>query len=372
MEARAFGPDDLWQIVVDYASFGNHHTGTPADVATTAWLVKLLDDLGASQIQTEPYDFDRYVVDAALIVGDEVVPTVPVFYSAVGSWSTTNLACIDASTLSVGSATGLDGVASQAPSAEALVLAIDGPANQPIWCNRVPGASFGRPAVVIPGGHFDRVAEHIAAESAELSFTASTEASSSANVLATFGSSASPRVSITTPLTGWTPAAGERGTGLAAALALAVDLSTDYFVEFSACSGHELDHIGLRAHLAKREVAGETAIHLGASVGAIDTTGDGPEQLAATRLCLTADRSMQEALATTVAKANFAMTDPKPPWPGEGGTWHEAGATVLSFLGGFGHFHAESDTPENATTPAAMHRAASVVVEATRIFLSRG
>ena len=54
---------------------------------------------------------------------------------------------------------------------------------------------------------------------------------------------------------------------------------------------------------------------------------------------------------------------------GEGGTWLEAGAQVLSFLGGASLFHTTDDIAAKATTPAAVELAATVAFDATRIFL---
>ncbi|WP_420626742.1 hypothetical protein [Candidatus Poriferisodalis sp.] len=77
------------------------------------------------------------------------------------------------------------------------------------------------PGVIVPGNWFDRVCK----AQLRLRFDASIEPSTSANVLATFGSADSPTIAITTPLTGWTPAAGERGTGLVAARRFLADAS---------------------------------------------------------------------------------------------------------------------------------------------------
>lgn len=361
----------LFGIVETYASFGDHHTGTDADRRTTAWLGALLERLGAT-VATDTYAFDRYRCQWELRSGVDVVPALPLFYSAVGTWSTDEVEVITVPGVVAGSARGLDphlgdtagSIGTSGPTA--LAIAVDGPAGLVVQCNRVPAVTFGRPAVVIPSTMADRVREQ-----AHLEFSATTEAAHSANLVAAMGPPGASPVTITTPLTGWTPAAGERGTGLAVALAMALDLSADHRVEFVACSGHELDHIGLRHHLDTHVVTGRPVIHLGASVAAIESDpDDGSTTLGRGRLVLTTAGGQRRAdIGRLVAAGNWSMPEIEP-WPGEGGTWRDAGARVLSFLGRFPLFHTSGDLPEAATTPDALACASSAAVAAARTFLA--
>ena len=90
-----FSADELYEIVATYAGFGNHHTGTPVDAQTTAWLKDVLLSLGAS-VHEDWFEFDRFVCTAELRVGDQVVPALPVFYSAHGDWRTKDLSVVEA------------------------------------------------------------------------------------------------------------------------------------------------------------------------------------------------------------------------------------------------------------------------------------
>ncbi len=363
--ADRFGPAELYEIVATYAGFGNHHTGTSVDAATTAWLTDVLRGLGAS-VEHEPFVFDRFVCTAALRVDGEVVPVVPVFYCAVGEWRTGEVAVADVGAGGAGNARGLDPHLGHDPEAAALALAIDGPADLPVQCNRVPvmGETPGRPAVVIPGNWAERVSRG----DTDLAFSAQLEPGRSANVVASLGRPDAPAVNVTTPLTGWTPAGGERGTGLAVALAMAADLAIDHHVTVSACSGHELDHLGLRHHLTRRDVVDETVVHLGASVASVEPDSAGPAGLGGRRLALTtATGETRDEIGRRVAAANWRLQDADL-WPGEGGTWYEAGASVLSFLGGSTVFHTTADTAE-ATTPEALALAAETAIDAARLFV---
>ena len=357
-------PDWLYQVVVDYAGFGAHLTGTDADRSTAGWLTNLISEIGGTAT-LEPFSFDRFDVGAELLADGRAVPSVPLYYSATGSFDTDDVQVVIVDSGLAGSAPAFEKRLSGMDS-RAAVIAVDGPDDLPVQCNRFPTKMLGVPGVIVPGNWFDRLGK----AELRLRFDASIEPTKSANVLATFGSADLPSIAVTTPLTGWTPAAGERGTGLAAALAVAVELSSEYCVHLSACSGHEIDHIGLRHHLAQRDVRGVPTVHFGASVGAVEPSVSGALELTSTRMSLTTARGpCRSDIAELVTGANWILRDIDPPWPGEGGTWQEAGASVLSFLGSSPLFHTAHDTPERATTPEALHLATTVALAATRRFL---
>ena len=357
-------PDWLYQVVVDYAGFGAHLTGTDADRSTARWLTNLISEIGGTAT-LEPFSFDRFDVGAELLADGRAVPSVPLYYSATGSFDTDDVQVVIVDSGLAGSAPAFEKRLSGMDS-RAAVIAVDGPDDLPVQCNRFPTKMLGVPGVIVPGNWFDRLGK----AELRLRFDASIEPTTSANVLATFGSADLPSIAVTTPLTGWTPAAGERGTGLAAALAVAVELSSEYCVHLSACSGHEIDHIGLRQHLAQRDVRGVPTVHFGASVGAVEPSVSGALELTSTRMSLTTARGpCRSDIAELVTGANWILRDIDPPWPGEGGTWQEAGASVLSFLGSSPLFHTAHDTPERATTPEALHLATTVALAATRRFL---
>lgn len=359
----------LYEIVETYAEFGDHHTGTEADHQTTDWLAGILEQLGAD-VTLPRFDFERYICRAALRCGDRTVPTVPVFYSGYGHWQTSSVDVMEVDVSVAGNPTSLDSVTATPAGSRALAIAINGPDDQPVQCNRVPvnhgvTPGPGRPAVIIPGNWADRVRD-----GARLSFDGSLESAESRNVVATLGSPDDRRVTITTPLTGWTPCAGERGTGLAVALAMAADLARDHHVVLVGGSGHELDHYGLRAYLSTQNVTSQPVIHLGASVGAVESDPQGQAVLGSRRRVMTnAPESIKAGIAERASEANWEPMYPEE-WPGEGATWREAGANVLSFLGSFEHFHLATDLPGAATNPAAMEQASRAAIATARYFLS--
>jgi hypothetical protein len=181
---------------------------------------------------------------------------------------------------------------------------------------------------------------------------------------------AGPPVTVTTPLSGWFGCASERGSGAAIALDLVGRLSHSHTVTVLACSGHELDHLGLHAWLddaaARGRVPPGPVIHLGASIASADGGVLEP------RFVLQDSESSPEwiaELARAVSSANYHVATPADPWPGEGSNWRRQTPDVLSFTGTGRWFHTAGDTPERATTPAALGLARDAVWDATETFL---
>jgi hypothetical protein len=172
-------------------------------------------------------------------------------------------------------------------------------------------------------------------------------------------------VLVTTPLSGWFGCAGERGTGIAVALALVEALARRTAVTMVATTGHELEFEGLRRYLAPGPPDASVVVHLGAGLAAGDVWGDhdepvlGPVRLAMTSAVLTVTPALGDALAA----AALPLVD-LPRWPTEGQVWRDLGFPVLSLVGAFERFHTPEDVPSAVTSPALLARVASGVVEA--------
>ena len=80
-----FDSAGLYGIVEQYAAFGNHHTGTEADRATTDWLVDLLQDMGG---ETKRFKLEQltFLYIALIYTHDRNNRTQAV---PVGSWERT-------------------------------------------------------------------------------------------------------------------------------------------------------------------------------------------------------------------------------------------------------------------------------------------
>lgn len=360
---RFDGPG-LYRLVEQYAAFGAHHTASRADRETLDWVASLLEELGATTSRyTHP--IQRWVGSAQVTLSDgTAVPCEPLFYSAVGSAEVENVEVFGVETPLAAGAAALHDWLTTLP-AEGALVAVPGPDDLVVQCNRVPQLPDRPvPAAVIPHNWADR-----ARAGASLRFTGDVSDDTSDILLGRLGSGGSD-VTVTTPLSGWFPCAGERGTGLAVAIAIAADLAVDHRVTFVGCSSHELDHVGLFRYLDDHDVTGQRVIHLGASVGAVEFDERGDAALGSSRMVLTTDHSPARAeIAAAAANGNWRLADPTP-WPGEGRAWRQGGANVLSFVGSFPLFHTAADLPAAATSPLAMRQAYEAASTAVEAFLA--
>jgi hypothetical protein len=353
---------DLYERVQTYCRFGNHLTGTVAEQQSAEWLVRELSTLGA-KAHIEPFDFDRFICQADLRNDGGPVPCLPVFYSAIGSFETDDIELIQTESNVVGDAVALDPILET--TFAAVVIAVAGPPDLAVQANRFPNISGDVPAVIVPGNWWDRLGD------LHLKYEASLEPGVGRNVLATLGPDNAPAITVTTPLTGWTPCAGERATGIVAALVVAADLASDHRVTFVGAGGHELHFLGLEHYLANHDATGSRVVQLGASVAAVVPSPGGvacgldPQRLVLT----TAVGASREAIAEHVPRANWQVRE-LTFWPGESGMWQRAGAEVLAFLGHSTYFHTTSDVPELATTPEALELATGTALSTARLFLN--
>lgn len=352
--------EDLYRVVETYSSFGAHRTGTVAETDTAEWVGELLNTLGGT-VEHSTFTVDLWTADTALTLADgTAVPHDAVFYSDVGSTTTRSVEVIDVDRSAASGVSGLDPYLDGASPGDALVFALNGPDDDIVQCNRAPVARSGPPAVIIPGNWSERLTE-----GAELRFDASLAPGVGRNLTATMGAASARPIVITTPLSGWTTCAGERGTGLAVALAMAAELAKDHHVTFVACGGHELGHIGLARWLDANDVRDRPTIHLGASVGAVDRTG---ELDPARQVLTTVTGDVRFDIDKMVRAGGWTLID-RQVWMGEGASWRAAGAEVLSFLGSSTYFHCLGDVPAAATSPDALRIAHNVALAAARRFL---
>jgi hypothetical protein len=362
-----FGPerpdDALWRRLVGYAELGDHRTGTDVDLATAEWLADELADMGAG-VEMQDVVFDRFDVHAELTIDGEEIASVPVYYEALGRAVTSDVEVLTAAATLVGSAHGLDDVLAAASGSAARVLALDGPAGWPVAPNRPVGEPRRVPVVVVAGDEAGRVRSG----DIRLRYDAQLVPGVAPVVVGELGPPSAPQVTVSTPLSGWFACAGERGTGVAVALDLAATLAADgWNVTVVATSGHELDHLGLRVWLD--EVAPEPGpvVHIGASMAACEPGPDGRLRLAPRRyVLLDRDPGAQVATSARAGGWSHASVDV---WPGEGGTWREAGHTVISFVGQFQWFHTANDVPAVATTPEALRTARDAALSSVGAFL---
>ena len=356
-------PDELFARTKEYYDFGVHRTGTEADRATADWFFGHLHDLGAT-VERRQVAFDRYVAEATLVDrAGEAIPCEAVFYEFLGQFEGSDLAVATAPTRATGSATGFDGLLVDR-SDPLVIVSEDGPPGHVVMPNRPTGACERPPAVVVPSDVADRL------DGATLTVDARLAPGVCESSSAVVGSG--PPITLTTPLSGWFGCASERGSGAAVTFDLVERLRASHTVTVVACSGHELDHLGLHRWLddaaPRRSVPEGPVVHLGASVAA---AVEGELEPRVVLQGSEAPPAWLDELAAIVAPANYQVVPVDDPWPGEGRNWRQHTAEVLSFTGAARWFHTTGDTPQAATSPAALGRARDAIWAAVQAWLER-
>ena len=78
----------LYSIVDEYASLGDHRTGTQVDWDTTEWFCNELERCGA-RFEISRFEVAIYRADWRVAIDGEDVPSMPLFYEGVGRVQTT-------------------------------------------------------------------------------------------------------------------------------------------------------------------------------------------------------------------------------------------------------------------------------------------
>jgi hypothetical protein len=366
---------DLYQIVAEYSDLGEHRTGTAVDQATIGWLSEHLRQAGAA-VEQQHFAFDRYQADWEVRIDGAAVQSLPLFYEGVGQ------ACPDAPAKLVWeprlSNTGFDATFADfsrtalADGAPAAVVATAGPSGFLHAVNRRPALGSGLLTLLVPG----RFAADLGAAQIEVEIDSQIMPGESANVIGEFGrGSLEESIVVTTPISGWFQCAGERGTGIAVALATAKELSADYPVLFIGASGHELHHQGAQKALQDLDGVPKSIVHIGASVAAAaEPPVNGHAELTAEiEARVAADAGVCQQIAALLDAARIRTAAPDQPlspdaWLGEAKNWAHFERPLFSLVGGFPLFHAPEDTVERATTPALLESVSEAVIDALRLF----
>ena len=361
----------LYSIVEEYASLGDHRTGTQVDHDTTDWFCDQLEQVGA-RVETSGFALDIYRAEWRLVIDAEEVPSIPLFYEGVGSVRTSS---VSRAVLEVQSYDAvfrdLPGIieAARKASNEALVISTVCPNNSIYAINRKPELGSGLPVLLVPG----RLSGQLADAPIELELDARIEAGQSCNTIGHFGNTNQPPIVVTTPLSGWFRCAGERGTGIAVALSVAQSLAELAPVMLVATSGHELYYEGAWQYIKTVEQSPQLVVHVGASVAASKhPPRDGVVELTSALQLYTnlaSDRHHRVGdVVSSLGVTTQAVAQPDDPWSwfGESSCWARFGVPMMSLTGEFPLFHTPEDTTERATTQALLERVDGVFLDAVR------
>jgi len=341
---------DLSDIVSRYAAFGDHRTGSDADAATVDWLATLLTELGA-EVTRHPFTFQRFE-GAARLSGDlSDAALLPLWYAGRGALTTTALhvAALDLNEHLEPAAVDerLDAIVADARTdgAKAAVVATLCLTQSLCAINRAPEDATDFPVVLAPGHALDRLEQGDYA----LTWNAGVTDADACNITALFGEpgTGARTLVITTPISGWFRCAGERGTGLAVAIAAAAEIGTRHPVLLVLNTGHELGYLGGRRFHETFESPHGTVLHIGSCV-ADRQAYDGLEQQGVVSITNLEGGAFERA-AAALAGLDITPTRPDRPhdpacWVGESEIWASGGKPMLSIAGTSRTFHTPADT----------------------------
>lgn len=351
------------QILDDLTAFDaipDHRTGTAGDLDTSHWLIETGKAAGVEATLREFPFARREVTDARIELHDgTVIPGVPLFdgpdtpaegisgaLGAIGGAAPLGLLRFTPQGATSPSAT-LDDVRQETGHNALIAIAAAE--------NVVPGLAIqnaehygtplGPPVLQVAGEHrqaLDRAAN--AGDTGTLRIRSRWENTTASNVEAIIAGSdpSLPAVVIYTPKSAWWTCTAERGGGLVVWLALLRHFAKEpprTPLHFTANSGHELGHLGMRRFLAVNPALATGAkfwLHLGANFAAKDS-----------RLLLQADTPQRlEPLVAALRKQGITEFDTLPHGNrplGEARNIHDRGGRYLSMLGSNRWFHHPQD-----------------------------
>ena len=348
--ANAWGGQEMYAAVQEYSALGNHWTGTDVDANTRQWIIEQLAAMGADVAELN-YGFDRYAVQACTVTSDQIaVPSIPLFYEGAADLDTDKVYVAPPTDVGVGLADPGDLSAIIAAAtrggADVAVIPTAGPTGDLVAINRAPQPGSGTPVVLAPAA----AADQLCAGQPRVRVAAQRQAGITANVVGTWGGGSAPPVVIVTPLTGWFHCAGERGTGIAIALALAAELARERPVALVGTTGHEIGFLGVQQLTPADMPEGALFVHLGASAAACDAaTG----QLSPQRWLLSSGVAAGgNSFPSVAGSARLQLAGDPATWVGEGRWLREWNRPIVSIAGHFPLFHTPRDLPEQSTTPS--------------------
>jgi hypothetical protein len=367
--------DDLFALVEEYAAFGVHRSGTTTQLRTSRWLAGLLRERGA-EVEEATVGFERYVAQWAVSIDGDDVEALPLFYEATGSTATDDPGRWPAFSPTGAGPMGVTGALSDrgTEAGDVVVAATQNLLGLLAVSNRTPAAGSGVHVLQVAGHHGGALA---GGATVRASIDARVEASICHNIVARFGDAESSDrlVVVTTPISGWFTCAGERGTGVAAAVELAHRLSAETPVLFLGATGHELGAFGAVGFHERFGGRVDTVIHVGANVGC-DWVGsaelDPPDHsYMAARFAGPAD--LAEPLSSVFAPTGHGLDTPardRSLWFGEAAEWLDA-PCLLSLLGQNPWFHTPTDVPNTSCTAARTEAVTDALTEAAFAIIGR-
>lgn len=298
---NAFLPEKLKAYVEKYDAMGPHRTGEPSELERANWLDQTLSSFG---YQTRRQSFDLLTdldVKADLKINGSAIAAIPQFpvtstakdvSGPISLWNPDGnedyegkIILIDIplsryiSTLAQESLYEPIKMASESGALAVLVMIRSECGTYKMLNAAVSLPEWSVPVVQVGNRDVDALLRAASrGQSALLAVTASRGMAMGINVIAEIGpKNLSPTI-VSTPHSGWFNNAGERGSGVAAFLALAewASSQTDRHFIFVANSGHERGNLGAEKYLEELAPSPDASalwVHIGANVGSTEMDG---------------------------------------------------------------------------------------------------
>ena len=396
MNGGPLSGDRLYYDVVAYARLGEHRTGTDCDALTTQWLLNQLKDAGL-QALFQPFSFRRLLPTriGLTVAGNNIQAfpewtpksagpepiRAPLVVPRAGAKNVRGKIVLLRLPSGRDEMTGfraalranLKQVAGD--GAVAVVIITPAPSGEVfIFGDEEHGEAFALPLLAV-GSRDEAVLSRAAESGEEITFLLDcieNPAGISRNVLAMHGKT-SDVIVVSTPTSGWFTCGGERGPGIAIALALARWVAqrrpqTGYLFDFN--SGHELMGIGARrflAELAPKPEEVRSWLHLGANIATYDFERNSPVYRPVANPSKYRLPCSHEAMLPMLNAAFADMPQVKPavgPGIGELTAFVAQGYRAFGVFGGrHYYFHNPGDGPQT-TAPELLEPVASCLAKA--------
>jgi hypothetical protein len=362
-----------------YAEMGHHRTGSPADLATLDWIQAELLEAGA-RVQRHDYPTENFFLeDTDLVIDGIPYTSFPLWFPVATPSRKTAALCDGANPetwpgrVPVFVLEGLEGLRQMRALPARLEAA--GAAGAILVTRTAPGSFYadnsGRtctiPVLIVGSRDEDAIVRAAqAGASVDFGISGASQGTSSSVILGEFGAETGPAIYISTPVSAFTQAAGERGCGIALFLGLARSLTrnTKKRFIFLAESGHEIDSPGLRAYMKSQAPPASSVsawLHLGANIATFEFERVGStlirkEQHQSGIRLLTNRMELRERAAAALSGSPFNPQVSGASF-GTTGFYMSFDYPVIGFEGGAAHHHTPDDGP-NVTSPALLEETA--------------
>jgi hypothetical protein len=394
--ASVFSKQTFAEDLVKFDSLGVHRSGTSGDVATTQWLEQEFKALGY-RVRRESFPVSSWQIDEALLtLGNKTINVFPQFpvKPTAGQSITAGLRLWNAETkqdysgkivvvdtdfwdhrgdLASGDFHQRIMAVSDSGAAAIVIItragcgryqALNAPLALPNWKVPVVLAGESDAATLLQG-----IAEK---QTVSLRVSASAQTLDAFNVVAQIGPSSEPAIVVSTPQSGWFTTTSERGTGVAAFMALARWAATQnkHYIFYSN-SGHERGNAGAHVAIKSAPKPEQVALwlHIGANAGALGVPPS--EGAVKTRFVMTNWWQLPKTWAL------FRRHTGGLAWPlplelgitaGELTEYHNAGYAAIGSFGASPWHHCPNDRLEQASVAATRELALSYAALLTELF----